>query len=782
MMRKKLVSLFIILFLVLCFFIFLKPKLLAELSFSTAVYDKSGTLLRLTLSKDEKYRMWVPLNKISPHLINAVILHEDQFFYWHPGINPLSLIRSAIQTYFTGSRRVGASTITMQLARLLYKINSKNILGKLNQILRAIQIELFYSKDEILETYLNMAPYGSNIEGVGAASLIYFNKKAEQLTVLEAVTLSLIPQNPSKLLSTKDKNNKLLISMRNRLFENWLGKHEKDKKLKNQLKLPFKINHINQLPFEAPHFVDSILSKYPNVRHIVTTLDIKLQKLIERHTRQYIERKKNVGITNASVLLVNYKTMEIEASLGSADFFNNEIHGQVNGTEAKRSPGSTLKPFIYALAVDQGLIHYMTMLKDAPTRFGLYNPENFDGDFKGPITVKDALILSRNVPALHVASRLKPDLYDFLISANVKDLRDKLFYGLSLILGGAEITIKDIVQLYAILANAGILKPIKEILDNDGKIISYKEFNRNNLLSRESCFMILNILKDNPRPKQKFKKEWTRDQVSVAWKTGTSIAFRDAWSVGIFGPYIIAVWIGNFDGEGNPAFVGIEAAAPLMFEIVDSVMALKPKLKYVFSEGEKRTEKIKQIDVCAVSGLLPGKYCKKAIPTWFIPGKSPINVCNIHREVLINAETGLRSCGFETNKIRTEVYEFWPTDLLELFKKAGIPRRSPPRYSPQCSKKILISKGVRPEIISPIKSISYTIRNMTDKAENIPLMSVTDADVNMIYWFINESFVGKVKPENTFFWKPSHPGNYIIRVVDEFGRSDVRDITITFGE
>jgi penicillin-binding protein 1C len=285
--------------------------------------------------------------------------------------------------------------------------------------------------------------------------------------------------------------------------------------------------------------------------------------------------------------------------------------------------------------------------------------------------------------------------------------------------------------------------------------------------------MALDILKDNPRPSQGFPVGWTRGPLPVHWKTGTSFAFRDAWSIGVFGPYVLAVWIGNFDGESNPAFVGAEAAAPLMFEIVDAIRAQEPNLDAPSPHGRQR---LAQVEVCSVSGQIPGPYCRNKTTTWFIPGRSPIKTCDIHREVLVDAQTGERACSPGPG-VRPEVFEFWPSDLLKIFRYAGMPRRSPPRDNPACALEARASKGLPPMITSPQPGLTYNLRAGLVGQQTLPLAAVTDADARQLFWFVNDLLVGKSKTGEPFFWTPQ-PGHFVVRVVDDQGRADVRDIRI----
>ncbi|VEB37547.1 penicillin-binding protein 1C [Legionella cherrii] len=737
-----------------------KPILLEGTSFSKAVYDEHNKLLRLTLSQDEKYRLFTPLSRISKQLVEATLLQEDQYFYWHYGVNPWATMKAIWQTYGAQSRRVGASTITMQVARMRYGMNSKKISGKLLQIIRAIQIEMHYSKEQILEAYLNLAPYGGNVEGVGAASLVYFGTPVHKITLPQSLTLSIIPQNPGK----RTPNNKELKKIREHLLGRWLNKHPEDLNKKAMFALPLVMQDTHMLPFSAPHFVNKILSEAPTKQQSIdTTLDYRTQTIIERITHHYLARKKGIGVNNAAVLLIDTRDMGIKGMLGSADFFNTSISGQINGTEVKRSPGSTLKPFIYGLALDQGLIHPNTVLKDVPHSFNGYNPENFDYDFMGPIKAKDALVLSRNIPAIYLASQLtSPTLHQLLEKAQISQLRSESYYGLSLSLGGAELTMDELVSLYAMLANDGIWFPI-QAFKNTVKPKGIR------LLSPEASYLVLDMLKNTPRLDEN-SKSWSRLQ--VAWKTGTSSGYRDAWTVGVFGPYVLAVWVGNFDNKANPAFIGKDIAAPLFFELIDALNHERGPIHALEKHPEQMN--LRKVEVCKSSGMLPTRYCKDTEWSWFIPGKSPIKTDTIYREVAINSKTGLRTCHMD-EYTRFEIFEFWPSDLLSIFKKAGIQRHTPPFFEPDCS--LSGNSGIDPHITSPQNGISYIIRANSPQNNTIPLTAVTDAGIAYVYWFINETFIAKTKAGESYLWK-AKPGKFVVRVVDDHGQSDARDIHV----
>ncbi len=745
---------------------------------STAVYDDHGRLLRLTLASDDRYRLWVPLHEMPPALVQGVLLHEDAWFRWHPGFNPVSLLRGAWVTYVRGGNRQGGSTVTMQLARLVYHLNTRSPGGKMHQVLHSLQLELCYSKDEILEAYLNYAPYGRNIEGAGAASLVYFDKPVKQLSLPEALTLAVIPQDPSRRVresatednaaAGSDLMSPRLTAARARLFQRWLHAHPQDMATASLFQLPLQLRSPEHLPFAAPHFVEEVLADArlrgevsPDVR---TTLDIDLQHLVERQLKNHVQRYAERGVRNAVALVVDTRDMGIKALVGSADYFDAGIAGKVNGALAKRSPGSTLKPFIYALGMDQGVLHPQTVLRDVPTSFGPFTPENFDGRFLGPVTATDALVRSRNIPAVFVASKLaNPSFYDFLRDAGISRLADEDYYGLALVLGGGEVSMEELAKLYAMLANRGALQPLRRRVDEPRGAGA-------RVLSDAASFMVMDMLRQNPRPDDTAIAQ--PGHLPVYWKTGTSWGFRDAWTAGIVGPYVVVVWVGNFDGAGNPAFVGIETAAPLFFHIVDALQARDPSLA---EPAHAPPQNLKRVDVCLASGDLPNAWCPRRGATWFIPGKSPIRVSTVHRPVVVDAASGEPACPpYDPSKTRTEIFEYWPSDLAKVFRQAGIPRRKPPAL-PDCT---AADDGQPPQIVSPLRGEVYTRRLSRGGEERIAFNATVDAGVQTLYWFVNDGFVGAATPGDPLLWRPAGAGEYTLRAIDDRGRADARALRV----
>lgn len=743
-----------------------RPSLAAHIPSSVAILDDKGRLLRLTVAADQQYRLWTALDDISPEFVAALMLHEDRHFYWHPGVNPAALLRAAFATY-TGGTRQGGSTLTMQLARLLYGLNTRSTIGKLRQIALAIGLEVRYSKRELLEAHINLIPFGANVQGIGAASLIYFEKRPAQLALNEALTLVLVPQAPTSRNPLGESEPPQLTHARLRLFAQWLAAHPDARDQSESMRIALRYKSPRSLPFEAPHFTTALLAQGSSAGGAIiqTTLDLHQQQTVSRVLRAYVREQARMGIRNAAALLVDTRTLAMRAAVGSADFFDESIAGQVNGTLAKRSPGSALKPFVYALAIDQGLIHPLTVLKDAPTAFGTFSPENFDGRFVGPISATEALIRSRNVPAVALSSHLsQPSLYEFLRSAGISQMASEHHYGLALALGGGEVTMEETATLYAMIANHGLLRPLRH--RSSEPVVAGTR-----LLSEEASFMVTDMLEQNPRPLDSDIP--LSGRLPVAWKTGTSWGFRDAWTAGVFGHYVLVVWAGNFDGSSNPALIGAQAAAPLFFRIVDALHAAEPDIGDIWLRPPPG---VIRVEVCAASGDLPNADCPQTATTWYIPGKSPIRLSDIHRRIWFDTRTGQQACPpYDRRFVRSEVFEFWPSDMLRLFAQAGMPRRQPPAVN-ECRR--ATAGGHAPSINSPLRNATYTLRAARVGSETIPLTATTDGGVRTLHWFVDNAYVGTARPDATVSWAPGRSGAFLVRAIDDQGRADSRELRV----
>ncbi|MDC7124013.1 MAG: penicillin-binding protein 1C [Spirochaetales bacterium] len=759
----------------ICLSLFPCKTCLDGVSFSKAVFDRNGNLMRIFLSDDEKYRIKKPLSDFSPDFIQMILIKEDRYFYSHIGFNPSALIKAAWNSYIVRNYRMGASTVSMQLVRIKYGINTSTIPGKIKQINMAVAIELRHSKQEILEAYMNLVPCGYNIEGFPAAAYYYFHKDLNELSLSEMLFLAVLPQDPNGRAPSRTEVPAESLAARELLFNDWLHFHPEDSESRVNIDMP--IRFFCSFPFKIPHAAEYLKNR-TSLDVIKTTLDDHYQRLVENQAALYLRTKNSLGVNNCSIMLLDFTTMEVLAAMGSADFFDDKIEGQVNGFAAKRSPGSLLKPFIYAKAIEQGLIHPNSVLSDAPTSFGVYTPDNYQSDFKGPVKAWEALVHSRNIPAIRLASQIKnPDLYDILKKAGIDGLKSRKHYGLSIVLGSAEVTMIELMSLYASLANEGVQHPVRFILEDGGTPVSLKKDEDSRLFSVESSILTLRMLDKNPSPIE--SRPMNVLDVPIAYKTGTSIGFKDCWSAAVFDRFVLCVWIGNFNGEGNPAFLGRETAAPLLFNIADSIISEIPSDERY--KAPMPPDTIKQVDVCSVSGCIPNSYCTHTIKTDFIPGVSPITKCKIHRQIFVDTKTGLRTERKGDSGVVSQVREFWSSDMLEQFKKAGLPRLVPPPFEIDEDSLKLKNSGSPPRITNPLAGGAYIIRHVNTRNNVIPLLAVSDADTSYLYWFANDLFIGKSPKGDSLEWYPSS-GHYTVTVVDDAGRSNSCEIDVEEAE
>lgn len=743
-----------------------KPPLLDGVDFSPLVLDREGEPLRMGLTRDEKFRLRVRLDEIAPEAVNAALRYEDRHFYRHPGVNPFSMLRAGL-SMLGGSRRMGGSTITMQVARLRLGLSSTTVAGKLEQMARALQYEYHYEKSEILEAYFNLAPYGGNVEGIGAAARVYFHVSPSRLSLSESAALAAVPQNPVRRSPLNGPDFESARARMVRLVLPGRDAGEKGGALglhgSGEGKLPpLRVYAPSSLPFDAPHASSELLPLSREGRPVRSFVDRRLQKILERAVQGFAARGRRYGLNNASALLIHWPSMEIRALVGSADFFSSPISGQVDGTNAKRSPGSTLKPFIYALALDQGLIHPRTLLEDSPRSFGGYDPENFDRVFRGPLPAEEALRSSRNIPAILLASKLRPGLFSFLQRAGVEFAFSEEHYGLSLVLGGAEVTMRELGGLYAMLANRGVWRQSRLF---EGE----KTRPAVSLLSPEAAVVTLRMLEDGTH----FVRT-SSGPVPLRFKTGTSNGFRDAWTAGLVGPYVLVVWAGNFDNRANPLLVGGEVAAPLFADIAQALAFAEPDFADLVPRMHEGLN-ITREKVCTATGDIDTSLCRDVTETWYIPGRSPTRSSGVFRTILIDRETGLRACEPVPGRTEEVVWEFWPSDLRAQFLRAGVVKPSPPPFGPGCGQTPVA--GTPPRVISPKEGVIYQRRLSSPKTTGIALTASADADARAVFWFVKERFIGRAAPGETLLWQPED-GVHELRVVDDKGRASSQKVTV----
>jgi penicillin-binding protein 1C len=527
---------------------------------STTIVDRNGKLLRAYAMADGRWRLPVDAKKdVDPTYLKLLFGYEDQRFYKHRGVDPLALGRAALQLVTSGHIVSGGSTITMQLARLIEPRQHRSLHAKLRQIVRAIEIERQMSKDEILDLYLALAPYGGNLEGIRAASIAYFGKEPKRLSLAEAALLVALPQSPET--RRLDRYPDAARKGRDRVLDRMVSEHVLSEEDAAQAKAQPVPRLRKPMPILAPHAADQAAAAAKDASVIQLTLDANLQKVLEPLARdRAIALGPNISV---GIIVVDNASGDVLAHVGSADYFDERRAGQVDMTRAVRSPGSTLKPFIYGLAFEDGFVHPESLIEDRPVRFGSYAPENFDMTYQGTVPVRKALQLSLNVPAIVLldrvgASRLSARLKQ--AGANLALPKDEA-PGLAMGLGGVGITLQDLALLYAGLPRLGTTRPLREIISKGQAKGEIKDDQRETLrlMDQVAAWQVGNVLLGTPPPENAARNR-------IAFKTGTSYGYRDAWSVGFDGRMTIGVWVGRPDGAPVPGLIGRVAAAPILFD------------------------------------------------------------------------------------------------------------------------------------------------------------------------------------------------------------------------
>ncbi|MET4107898.1 penicillin-binding protein 1C [Hymenobacter sp. UYP22] len=756
--------------------------------YSPIVLAQDGTVLHAYLNPTQKWRMKTELREITPVLRTAILEKEDRWFRWHFGVNPGALVQAAGRNLFGSGRTTGASTITMQVARLL-EPKERTLPNKLLEMARAVQLEAHYSKDEILQLYLNLVPYGGNVEGVKSAALLYFQQTPDYLSLAQTVTLAIIPNRPRGLVL--GKNNAAVLRERNR----WLRRFGAaglfpQQDVEDALLEPLDVQR-HPAPTLAPHLSRRLVRQFPRQAIIRSSLQRSKQSKAEDLTLGYVRRLHELGISQAAVLVVNNRTRQVEAYVGSADFRDFGSQGQNDGVVAVRSPGSTLKPFLYALAMDRGLVTPKQMLPDVPTNFQGYRPENFDKRCNGEVTLERALAYSLNIPAVRVLNQLGvPAFTEKLQQAGFQNVkRNRAQLGLSSILGGCGASLEELTGLYVTLADAGQYAPLRfasppgplsggegepngSLFQNSSPLPEGRGPGGGvQLISESAAFLATDILAQLTRPDLPLGAASSLRLPKVAWKTGTSYGRRDAWSIGYNKQYTVGVWVGNFSGQGSPALTGADVATPLLFDLFNALAYNSPNDWFVPPAA---------LDfrlVCAESGLVPGENCPNQVIDYFLPNVSNGLRCQHVREVLVSADGGFtycRACAPAAGYRR----ELYPNLLPEVaaFKEAqGIPYRRLPPHNPQCQ---LVRGGPEqaPTITSPTANTEYVLNKR--EQQQLLLSCTTDSEVRQVHWYVNDQFLRTAAATERVFFRPQ-PGPLKISCADDHGRNTDVLVTVT---
>ncbi len=720
--------------------------------YSQIVTDSEGNLLHAFLSPDQKWRMRTELSEISPDLRKAFLAKEDQYFDYHFGVNPFAIGRALIDNTLANRKTSGASTITMQVVRLL-EPKERSYRNKMIEMFRALQLEWHFSKNEILQFYLNLVPYGGNIEGVKAASLLYFGKMPDQLSLSQITALTIVPNRPTSL--ALGKNQLLLEDEKNK----WLLRFEKRQVFDKQTVADALEEPVNayrrEMPRLASHLARRMQSEHAQELNIQTTIQPAIQAKVEQITQNYSLRQHKFQIYHAAVLVVDNLTRKVIAYVGSPNFFDAN-GGQNDGTKSYRSPGSALKPLVYGLAFEAGLITPKSILFDVPYDFAGYRPENFDQKYHGKLTAETALANSLNIPAVDLLEKLgtKP-MVEVLKKMDFRQIkRDEKKLGLSLALGGCGVNLWEMAGLYASFANGGIYKPLQILAKEESKM-SFQ------ILSEEANYLVTNTLTQVQRPHEIPSDYLSNPKLpKIAWKTGTSYGRRDAWSIGFNKRFTVAVWIGNFDGTGVPELVGAGMATPLLFQIFNILDYNSPL------DWFKKPQNLLTRKICTETGLPPAQFCQDTIADFFVAGVSPSKVCEHLKPVFVSLDQKMSFCSHCFSGTYTRKYfQNLAPELIDFYERQKITYEKIPPHNPTCT---LLAGGKAPLITSPSDQREY----LTAGDEDLEMWLACQAsnDVEKVYWFIDNRFYKTALATEKVFFKPKR-GKIRISCTDDKGRN-----------
>ncbi len=737
-----------------------------ETSHATLVLDRDGHWLRAFASPDED-RVWrIPVTEaeLPEALVQAVLAFEDRRFFSHPGIDPLAVLRAAVQNARAGRVVSGASTLTMQVARMMDR-RPRTYAAKLREAFRALQLEFHFSKREILVHYLNLAPYGGNIEGIGAAAWFYYGRPVSKLNLDELAALAAIPNSPNRY--RPDRGAAALERRRNDVLERMAEAGQISiAEAEESAALPVTAVR-RSAPMLAPHASEYLRRRHPGSAVIESTIDAELQHRVARLLGEHVRSLEPHGIGNASAVVIENETGVVRAWVGSKSFFDVASQGQVDGALALRSPGSTLKPFVYGLALDRGLVGLHTLLEDIPIHYRDWSPENFDGEWRGVVSVQDALAASLNIPAVHLAKLIEPDgLVRLLHRVGFAGFqRDLDRFGLATVLGGCEVSLLELTNLYSSLARGGLFREAaltKEDLE--------KERPQERWLSEGAAYLLGEVLTDVARPE--LPDLW-RDTVSmprVAWKTGTSYGRRDAWSVGYTRRYSVGVWVGNFDAAGVPELVGARAAAPLFFAIVNALPGVHA------DSWLTRPRAVETRQVCALSGDLATSSCPHTT-TELALTSAPQGSCKHHVEIEVDDENGHRLCSRcrGSRPRHSHLTVVWPPRVASHLETSGYPVERVPEHNPSCERGLV---GAGPVIHRPLDGDEFVLRQgVPTDHQQIALLASAESGSGVLHWFVDDALLWSGPPGIPVLLDPK-PGQHRLVAVDQEGRSAAVRISI----
>jgi penicillin-binding protein 1C len=709
--------------------------------------SKKGELLSAKIAQDGQWRF--PKGESIPEKFSTCIqLFEDEYFFYHPGINPISMFRATKQNWKAGKIVSGGSTLTMQIVRMARKGKPRTVWQKLIEVFWSLRLELRYSKEELLQLYASHAPFGGNVVGLEAASWRYYNRPPHKLSWAETATLAVLPNAPSLIFP--GRNQDALLEKRNRLLKKLEDKKILDAEsvqLAMSEQLPQKPHH---LPQEAIHLLNRSLSEGKEGQRLRTTIDKEIQQNVNQLVnQQYLQLKQN-GIHNLAVLVLDNKKNEVLSYVGNSNGRGQKHGHRVDVITAKRSTGSLLKPFLYGLAWQDGLILPNSLLADIPTQFGGYAPKNFNKEYDGAVPASKALIQSLNIPAVRLLKEYGLErFYDELNRFPIPSInRGSGHYGLSIILGGAEASLWEMSTAYKGMSES--LRSCHErmynyeakdydfpkwLVENDEvKIENSSNSNYSPVIKAGAIWQLVESLRELNRPGQEEGWESFEGRRTIAWKTGTSFGFRDAWAIGVCPEYTIGVWVGNADGEGRPGLTGISAAAPILFEAFN---LLGESTWYTPPHDE-----LYPLEVCRQSGFKKGLHCNEFDTLLTVKTASHVKTCPYHETIQLNnlGTKRVNSSCYAVADMQQKPFLVLPPLMEWYYRKKEPSYQVLPPWDEGCKKEAtnpmeLISPEQADKILIPIELGGTKGRLVVEVAHRNPYAK--------IYWHVDENYYGE---------------------------------------
>ena len=746
------------------------PRPLFDAPLSTTLRASNGELLSASIAHDGQWRF--PASDSIPFkFATAVRFFEDEHFYFHPGINPVALVRAAYLNIRAGRVVSGGSTISMQTMRLAYGNPPRTYLRKMLEMVATLKLELLYSKKSILKLYADHCPFGGNIVGLNAASWRYFGRPPEKLSWAESAALAILPNNPGSIFP--GKNQERFLQKRNRLLDKLsrAGYLDADELLlaKGE-RLPVEAR---PLPDVAYHLLHRSMEEGHFQRNVVTTLDAALQREVSRRVNDYSARMKGNEVHNAAALVIEVASGNTLAYVGNTN--NEGDHGQhVDIITARRSPGSLLKPFLYAAALDDGLILPKQLLPDIPVFYKGFSPKNFDHTYRGAVPASEALAGSLNVPFVHLLidygyERFHQKLKDMGMRSLDKPAGH---YGLSIILGGAETSLWELTAMYAGMVRAyaslpgrpyrkGYAKsdyhPNRYIAD-DGTQPEEAVLEEDGFLRAPSIGYALRAMEEVRRPTEETGWQLFGSSRAIAWKTGTSFGFRDGWAIGMNGRYLVGVWLGNADGEGRPGLTGVQAAAPLMFDLFD---LLGGDASFDETYGAP-------VALCAESGMLAGEACPAKVTLNLPEYMSRGRTCVYHQLVHLDRDEKFQvnsSC-YEVSMMKSVTRFVLPPVQAWYYRRYHPAYRNLPPFRDHCT------TSDKQKLLALIYPAQYTKVHIPVEQDGAPGSAIFEATHEnrdaRLYWHVDEEYLGVTERHHQMAIH-ARAGKHVLTLVDDAG-------------